>query len=405
MGAFSCPHARYLPAGGTVGSEQSAVSSPQSGVGSRQDAVGGRQSAVATRQSAMDNEQSDPAHCPLRVALVHDWLNGMRGGEKVLDALCERYPDADVFTLFYVPGTVSDTIARHRIVTSGLQRLPFARTHYRRYLPLYPTAIEQFNLDGYDLVISSSHCAAKAVIAPGRARHLCYCHSPMRYAWDQFDAYFGPERVGAAASRWLYRPMLNRLARWDAATASRVGRFVANSAHVAGRIHRYYNRDATIVYPPVDTIFYHSDTTPPGQHFLIVSALVPYKRIDVAIEACRRIGAALRIVGDGPDRERLEQLAGGDVEFVGRLNDEQIRDEYRRALAVLLPGEEDFGIVPVEAQACGRPVVALARGGALETIVPEETGVLFQELTPTCMEAALAQVAATQFDPERLRAN
>jgi glycosyltransferase involved in cell wall biosynthesis len=341
----------------------------------------------------------------LRVALVHDWLNGMRGGEKVLDALCERYPEADVFTLFYVPGTVSDTIARHRIVTSGLQRLPFAQTHYRRYLPLYPTAIEQFNLDGYDLVISSSHCAAKAVIAPGRARHLCYCHSPMRYAWDQFDAYFGPERVGTAASRWLYRPMLNRLARWDAATASRVGRFVANSAHVAGRIRRYYNREATIVYPPVDTIFYHSDATPPGQHFLIVSALVPYKRIDVAIEACRRVGAALRIVGDGPDRERLEQLAGGDAEFVGRLSDEQIRDEYRRALAVLLPGEEDFGIVPVEAQACGRPVVALARGGALETIVPEETGVLFQELTPGCMEAALEQVAATQFDPERLRAN
>jgi glycosyltransferase involved in cell wall biosynthesis len=340
-----------------------------------------------------------------RVALVHDWLNGMRGGEKVLDALCERYPDADIFTLFYVPGTVSDTIARHRIITSSLQKLPFARTHYRRYLPLYPTAIEQFNLDAYDLVISSSHCAAKAIIAPGRARHLCYCHSPMRYAWDQFDAYFGPERVGAVASRWLYRPMLQRLARWDAATASRVGRFVANSQYVAGRIRRYYNREATIVYPPVDTIFYHSDGTPPGRHFLIVSALVPYKRIDVAIEACRRVGATLRIVGDGPDRDRLEQLADGHVEFVGRLGDEQIRDEYRRALAVLLPGEEDFGIVPVEAQACGRPVVALARGGALETITSGETGILFDDLTPGSMAAALSAVADAQFDPERLRAS
>ena len=341
----------------------------------------------------------------LNVALVHDWLNGMRGGEKVLDALCERYPAADIFTLFYVPGTVSDRIARHRIITSSLQKLPFARTHYRRYLPLYPTAIEQFDLDAYDLVISSSHCAAKSIIAPGRARHLCYCHSPMRYAWDQFEAYFGPERVGAAASRWLYRPMLQRLARWDAATASRVGRFVANSQHVAGRIRRYYNREATIVYPPVDTIFYHPDSTASSQHFLIVSALVPYKRIDVAIEACRRAGATLRIVGDGPDRNRLEQVANGHVDFLGRLNDEQIRDEYRRALAVLLPGEEDFGIVPVEAQACGRPVVAVARGGALETITPGETGILFEELTSASMAAALEAAAAAQFDSERLRAN
>ena len=344
-------------------------------------------------------------HDGLRVALVHDWLNGMRGGEKVLEALCERYRDADVFTLFYVPGSVSDTIARHRIITSGLQKLPFTRRHYRRYLPLYPAAIEQFDLDAYGLVISSSHCAAKAVIAPGRARHLCYCHSPMRYAWDQFDAYFGPERVGSLASRWLYRPVLKRLAQWDAATAPRVGRFVANSRHIAARIRRYYNRQATIVYPPVDTIFYHPDTTPPDQHFLIVSALVPYKRVDVAIEACRRVGARLRIVGDGPDRSRLDQLTDENVEFLGYLSDDEIRDEYRRALAVLMPGEEDFGIVPVEAQACGRPVVALARGGALETVTTGETGVLFDELTPASMATALEQVARARFDPARLRSS
>jgi len=211
--------------------------------------------------------------------------------------------------------------------------------------------------------------------------------------------------VGPVASRWLYRPMLQRLARWDAATASRVGRFVANSQYVAGRIRRYYNREATIVYPPVNTIFYHPDSTPSGQHFLMVSALVPYKRIDVAIEACRRAGATLRIAGDGPDRHRLETIANGQVEFLGRLSDEQIRDEYRRALAVLLPGEEDFGIVPVEAQACGRPVVAVARGGALETITPGETGILFDDLTPVSMASALEAVAAAQFDPERLRAN
>jgi glycosyltransferase involved in cell wall biosynthesis len=340
----------------------------------------------------------------LNVALVHDWLTGMRGGEKVLEALCERYPDADILTLFHVPGSVSPAIERHRIITSSLQKLPFARRRYRALLPLYPAAIEQFDLDAYDLVISSSHCAAKAVVAPGRARHICYCHSPMRYAWDQFDAYFGPERVGAFASRWLYSPMLRRLARWDAATAPRVGRFVANSRHVAGRIRRYYNREATIVYPPVDTTFYHPDTTAPGQHFLIVSALVPYKRIDVAIDACRRAAATLRIVGDGPDRARLERQAHGHVEFVGRASDEEIRDEYRRALAVLMPGEEDFGIVPVEAQACGRPVVALARGGALETVIPGETGILFDELTPASLTAALEQAAATHFDAGRLRA-
>ena len=336
-------------------------------------------------------------------AFAHDWLTGMRGGEKVLEALCEIYPDADIFTLFHARGSVSPAIERHHISTSLVQALPFARSQYRRYLPLFPTAIEQFDLDPYDLVISSSHCAAKAVIAAGRARHICYCHSPMRYAWDQFDAYFGPERVGALASRWLYRPMLARLARWDAATAPRVGRFVANSQYVAGRIRRYYNREATIVYPPVDTIFYHPDTTVPGSHFLIVSALVPYKRIDLAIAACRRAGARLRIVGDGPDRARLEQQANGSVEFTGRLSDEEIRDEYRRALAVLMPGEEDFGIVPVEAQACGRPVVALARGGVLETVIHGETGVLFDAPTVDSLATALEQTATIAFDPDRIR--
>jgi glycosyltransferase involved in cell wall biosynthesis len=339
----------------------------------------------------------------MRVALIHDWLTGMRGGEKVLEALCELYPDADVFTLFHDRGTVSPAIERHRIVTSFVQHLPLADVHYRRYLPLFPLAIEQFRLGGYDLVISSSHCAAKAVRAPRGAPHLCYCHSPMRYAWDQFDAYFGPARVGWAASRLVYRPILGAMARWDAATASRVDRFVANSRHVAGRIRRYYNRDATIVYPPVDTVFFHPDSRPSASHFLIVSALVPYKRIDLAMAACERVGAPLRIVGDGPDRALLERRAGRGVTFAGRLSDDAIREEYRRATAVLLPGEEDFGIVPVEAQACGRPVVALARGGALETVIDGDTGVLFAEPTVEAMAAALDRVAASEFDPAHIR--
>ena len=247
----------------------------------------------------------------MKVALVHDWLTGMRGGERVLEAVCGLYPDADIHTLFHWRGSVSPTIERHRIHTSFLQHLPMARTQYRRYLPLFPFAVERFDLDDCDLVISSSHCAAKAVVAPGRARHVCYCHSPMRYAWDQFDAYFGPARVGAVASRWLYRPVLARLARWDAATAGRVHRFVANSRHVAARIRRYYSRDATIVYPPVDTVFFEPAAVPAESHFLIVSAFAPYKRLDIAIEACRRIGARRR---DARGRIRCRGgRAGGSV--------------------------------------------------------------------------------------------
>ena len=336
-------------------------------------------------------------------ALVHDWLTGMRGGERVLEALCALYPDADIFTLVYRRGSVSPAIERHRITTSFIQRLPMATRTYRHYLPLFPLAIERLDLTGYDLVISSSHCAAKAVVTPPDARHICYCHSPMRYAWDQFDAYFGPARKGALASRWLYQPLLTRLARWDAATAARVQRFIANSAHVAGRIRRYYNREAAIVHPPVETTFFQPSAVIPGRHFLVVSALVPSKRLEVAIDACARIGAPLRIVGEGPDRAALERRAGANVEFLGWLDDEALREEYRRALAVIMPGEEDFGIVPVEAQACGRPVVALARGGALETVVDNETGVLFDRLDADALALALDRAARTRFDAGRLR--
>jgi len=339
----------------------------------------------------------------MRVALVHDWLTGMRGGEKVLEVLCELFPEADLFTLFHLNGSVSPTIERRRITTSFVQHLPMAARYYRRYLPLFPYAIERFDLAQYDLVISSSHCVAKSVRTPSPVRHVCYCHSPMRYAWDQFDAYFGPARVGAVASRWIYRPVLAKLARWDAATADRPNRFLSNSQYVAGRIGRYYNRQSTIVYPPVDTVFYHPASAPRASHFLVVSALVPYKRIELAIAACRRVGAGLRIVGDGPDRNRLEATAGRQVAFLGRLTDTEIREEYRAAAAVLLPGEEDFGIVPVEAQACGTPVVALGRGGALETVVDGETGVLFVEPTVDDLAAALARVTALSFDRDHVR--
>jgi glycosyltransferase involved in cell wall biosynthesis len=328
----------------------------------------------------------------------------MRGGEKVLDAICELFPDAPLYTLVRVPGSVSPRIEGRRIVTSIAQALPNPGRFYRHYLPLYPAAIELFNLDDYDLVISSSHCAAKSVVTTGRTVHVCYCHSPMRYAWDQFGAYFGPDQVGPLASR-LLRPVLRRLARWDAATAGRVDRFLANSQYVAERIRRYYNRGSTIVYPPVDTDFYTPDGRAPSPAFLIVSALVPYKRVDVAIDSCRRAGVPLRIVGSGPERARLESLAGPGVEFLGWQSDEQIRALYRTSAATLLPGTEDFGIVPVEAQACGCPVVALDAGGAQETVVDGQTGVLVASNSVDAFAEALDRVGKTTFDPAAIRTN
>ncbi|MCH7747280.1 MAG: glycosyltransferase [Acidobacteria bacterium] len=343
-----------------------------------------------------------PATTPRRVALVHDWLTGMRGGEKVLEAICELFPDATRFALLHIPGAVSGTIEARPVRTSFIQRLPGSHRYYRSLLPLFPAAVEQFDLDDFDLVISTSHCAAKSVVPPGRTPHLCYCFTPMRYAWDQFDAYFGPDRVGAAASR-MFRWGLSAMARWDVATAGRVSRYVAISQYVAARIRRYYNRGASVVYPPVDTALFRPSGKPPGASLLIVSALVPYKRVDLAIRACALAGAPLRIVGRGPELARLRETAGPSVEFLGSLSDEQVRTAYQDAAAVLLPGIEDFGIVPVEAQACGRPVIALAEGGACETVIDGSTGILVAEPTDTAFAAAIDRVRRVRFDATAIR--
>jgi len=347
----------------------------------------------------------------VRVALVHDWLTGFRGGEKVLHALCTIFPDADLFTLVQVPGSTSPLIDARRVTRSPVHWLPFAGRAYRQYLPLFPWAIEQFDLDAYDLVISTSHCAAKSVVVTGRARHICYCLTPMRYAWDQFEAYFGADRVGPVAHR-LLRPVLAGLARWDRATAGRVHRYLAISQYVARRIALYYNRDSTLVFPPVDTEFYvpEPDTSRYGEatgrpSFLVVSALVPYKRVDLAMLAARQAGMALRVVGDGPERGRLEALAGDGIELLGWKSDEEIRTLYRASTATILPGEEDFGIVPVEAQACGRPVVALGRGGALDTVRDGETGVLIADTSVDALADGLRLAARTSWDAARIRAH
>jgi glycosyltransferase involved in cell wall biosynthesis len=341
----------------------------------------------------------------LRVALIHDWLTGMRGGEKALEVFCEMFPTADLFTLVYLPGTTSPIIERRRVKGSSIQWLPFAGKLYRQYLPLFPIAVEQFDLDGYDLVISTSHCAAKSVVVTGRARHLCYCLTPMRYAWDQFDAYFGPDRVGRLGNRAL-KPILAALARWDRATEGRVHRYLAISQYVARRIALYYNRQSTLVYPPVDTQFFVPPASPnlsQQPKFLIVSALVPYKRVDLAMMAARQAGVGLTVVGDGPERSALQRYEGDGVQLVGWRSDEEIRDLYQSSTAAILPGEEDFGIVPVEAQACGRPVVALGRGGALDTVIDGDTGVLFPEPTVDSLAAGLQRAAATAWDSQRIR--
>jgi glycosyltransferase involved in cell wall biosynthesis len=338
----------------------------------------------------------------VKVALIHDWLTGMRGGDRALLAFCEMFPDADLFTLVRVPGATDPIIERRRVRTSLIQNLPFPGRLYRHYLPLFPTAIEQFDLDGYDLVLSTSHCAAKSVVVPGHTRHLCYCLTPMRYAWDQFDAYFGPERVGETMSR-VMRPVMAAMARWDRATESRVHRYLAISQYVARRIALYYNRHSSIVYPPVETTFYTPDTTSAAPHgVLVVSALVPYKRVDLAINAARLAKIPLTIVGDGPELAALQALGGDGITFRGWCTNEEIRDLYRASVATILPGEEDFGIVPLEAQACGRPVVALGRGGACETVVDGETGVLVEPGVEALADG-LKRAAASTWDATRIR--
>src|SRR5712691_170006 len=259
----------------------------------------------------------------------------MRGGEKALEVLCERFPGAELFTLVHVRGSVSPAIERLRTHTSFVQRLPLVKRLYRHYLPLFPTAIEQFSFDRFDLIVSVSHCCAKSIVHPARVKHLCYCLTPMRYAWDQFDAYFGPQRVGRIGNR-LMRPVMDRIARWDRDTANRPDRYVAISHHVAGRIARYYNREATVVYPPVETSFFTPATTATTgtAYALVVSALVPYKRIDIAIDAARLAGIPLKIVGDGPERARLEHAPGANsngVTFLGRRSDDEVRELYRHA--------------------------------------------------------------------------
>jgi glycosyltransferase involved in cell wall biosynthesis len=355
----------------------------------------------------LTEHSAGPADTGPRVALVHDWLTGMRGGERCLEVFCELFPTAPLYTLLHVPGSVSPAIERRRIVTSFVQRLPGAATRYRHYLPLFPAAIRRLPLAGYDLVISLSHCVAKAVrVAPG-ALHLCYCFTPMRYVWDLETHY-------ARHAGWLVRlalpPVAAALRRWDRRTDG-VHDFVAISHHIAERIRRVYGRTAEVIHPPVDVDrFAIADTV--DDYYLVVSALVPYKRVDLAIAAAGRLGRRLLVVGTGPEERRLRALAGPGVSFLGWRSDAEVARLCARCRAVLFPSVEDYGIVPLEAAAAGRPTIALASGGALETMVGLDggggapTAVFFAEQTVEALVAAMRtfEAAADRFDPRALRA-
>jgi len=327
----------------------------------------------------------------------------MRGGEKVLVSLARLFPEAPIFTLLHVRGSVAPQLESREIRTSFVQRLPGAARRYRQYLPLFPWAAESFDLSGFELVISSSHCAAKGVRPAPGALHLSYCHTPMRYVWDRYGDYFGRGRVSALA-RLVIRPLAARLRAWDARTAARVHHFAANSAYVAGRIRRYYGRDSVVIPPPVDTNFFTPGADTEGRYDLIVSALAPYKRLELALEAYRGTGRRLRIVGTGPEAARLRALAPAEVEFLGYVADAELRELYRACRAVLMPGVEDAGIVPLEALACGRPAVVFGEGGGAESVEHARTGLVFHEPTPEALRAAVAALETTRFDRLALRA-
>ncbi len=308
----------------------------------------------------------------MRSAIVHYWLLNMRGGEKVVEALCRLLPEADLFTLFCDPEHVSPAIRQHRVRASFLQPL---RKHYRSLLPLMPMALESFDLREYDLVISSESGPAKGVITSSATRHVCYCETPMRYLWDLYPAYRN-EWTRSRMKRALMTPLANYLRLWDYASAARVDEFVANSENVRRRIWKTYRRESRVIRPPVavETFYW----APAEDYYLMVGELVPYKRVDAAVRAFSRNGRPLRIVGDGPEYKALKHAAASNIEFCGRVSDQDLRDLYSRCRALLMPGEEDFGMTMVEALASGKPVIGWARGGALE-IVPEFGGLLYTE--------------------------
>ncbi len=351
----------------------------------------------------------------LRVALIHDWLTGMRGGEKCLEVFGEIFPQADIFTLLHVKGSVSPSMEKHPIKTSWIQHLPRVDRRYRHYLPLFPWAIEGLSLKGYDLILSSSHCVAKGVGVPPGTLHVAYMHTPMCYVWDLYDVYLGKDSSAGWPARALMPVIRPLLQKWDRGSNRGVHFFLANSNHVRRRIQRCYEREAEVIHPPVETQAF--DLFPePQDYYLIVSALAPYKRVDLAIGAFNRMKKPLVIVGTGPLMNALQKVSGKTIRWLGWQEEENLKKLYGECRALIFPGEEDAGITPLEAQASGRPVIAFGRGGALETVVPLDdylagkrdffSGIFFPEQTEESLIQAVQELDARAhlLIPEKIRA-
>lgn len=337
----------------------------------------------------------------MRIALVHDYLVQYGGGERVLEALCELFPRAPIYTLVYDEKNILGAFKDRMIRTSFLQKIPLARSKHRLFPLLMPLAIEEFDLSKYDLVISTSNSYAKGINAT--SMHICYCHTPMRYAWDDCHKYLREFGYPSILKKVVPFAM-NYIRLWDRVSAERVNYYIANSQCVANRIKKYYRKDSTIIYPPVDiSHFQISDTI--EDYFLIVSRLLPYKRFDIAIQAFKKLGIPLKIIGEGPDEKRLKKMARGvaNIEFLGRLPDNKVEEYFSKCQAFIFPSEEDFGIVQVEAMASGRPVIAYRAGGALEIVEEGKTGLFFDEQISESLEQALVNFKSKDFDARVIR--
>ena len=338
----------------------------------------------------------------MKTALIHYWLVNDRGGEKVLGQLAELFPDADLFAHVYEPGAMPDTIRRMNVRTTWIQNLPFAKQNYQSYLPLMPWASRSLNLREYGLIISSESGPAKGIRKPAGALHICYCHTPMRYLWDMADDYYRQASLLKKLGMKLLLPWMRRQDLWS---ASQVDHFVANSRFVAERIKRIYGRDSVVIHPPVDTKHFFGLRRDPQDFYLFFGQLTAYKRADIAVQAFNRLGKRLVVAGTGEERSALEKIAGGNIEFLGRISDDERDELYSGARALVFPGVEDFGIVPVEAQAAGCPVIALRAGGALETVVENRTGVFFDEANEDALCAAVQRFESMEFGQEHCREN
>ncbi len=340
----------------------------------------------------------------MRVALVHDYLVQYGGAERVLEALAELFPKARIYTLIYNSEYFDKIFSGRKIHTSFLQKIPFASSYHRIFPVLMPMAIENFDFSNYDLVISDSNSYAKGIITNPKTLHICYCHTPMRYAWDDCHRYireFGYPNM----TKKLVPFFMNYIRLWDKISAERADYYIANSKFVAMRIKKYYQKDSAVIYPPVNTDFYKTSAglVKKGKYFLIFGRLLAYKRFDLAIEAFNALGYDLKIIGEGPEEKRLKKMAGGNIEFLGRLKDEEVRNYYQGAKAFIFPQEEDFGIVALEAMSSGIPVIAYRGGGALETVVEGKTGLMFAEQTAKGIMESVKKFDKAVFNPDEIR--